>query len=108
MTRLYGRARKSERVNDYTPDVRFERTSIISTISLDGRQAPLMFKGTLNGELFVEYVKEILAPMLREGDVVILDNLTAHKVKNALKPIYQKGASVLFLPPYSPDLIAVP
>jgi hypothetical protein len=44
-----------------------------------------MFKGTLNGELFVEYVKEVLAPMLREGDVVILDNLTAHKVKNALK-----------------------
>jgi transposase len=104
MTRLYARAKKSERVNDYTPDVRFERTSVISTISLDGRQAPLVFKGTLDGEVFAEYVREILAPTLRAGDIVILDNLTSHKVKRALEPIYRKGASAMFLPPYSPDL----
>jgi len=103
MTRLYGRGLKSNRVNDYTPDVRFERTSIISSIRLDGTQTPFMFKGTLNGEVFTVYVKEVLAPTLKVGDIVILDNLPSHKVKGALEPIYQKGATVLFLPPYSPD-----
>jgi transposase len=103
MTRLYGRALKSERINDYTPDVRFERTSIISSIRLDGTQSPFMFKGTLNGEVFAVYVKKILAPSLRQGDIVILDNLSYHKVKGVFDPIYEKGATVLFLPPYSPD-----
>ena len=104
MTRLYGRALKNERVNDYVPDIRFERTSIISSIRLNGDVAPLMFKGTLNGELFSVYVRDFLAQTLKEGDIVVLDNSTAHKVSGALDPIYQKGASVLFLPPYSPDL----
>ena len=103
MTRLYGRAFKSKRVNDYTPDIRFERTSIISSIRLDGMQSPFMFKGTLNGDVFTVYVKKILAAKLREGDIVIMDNLSSHKVKGALDPVYQKGATVLFLPPYSPD-----
>lgn len=103
MTRLYGRAFKSKRVNDYTPDIRFERTSIISSIRLDGTQSPFMFKGTLNGDVFTVYVKKILAAKLREGDIVIMDNLSSHKVKGALDPVYQKGATVLFLPPYSPD-----
>ena len=103
MTRLYGRAGKSERVNDYVPDVRFERTSVISTIRLDGGQAPFMFKGTLDGALFAVYVEKVLAPTLKEGDMVVMDNLSAHKVAGAFRPIHEKGASVLFLPPYSPD-----
>jgi transposase len=103
MTRLYGRALKAERITDYVSDVRFERTSVISTIRLDGTQAPLMFQGTLNGEVFTIYVKDILAPTLKPGDIVVLDNLSSHKVKGALEPIYQRGATVLFLPPYSPD-----
>jgi len=103
MTRLYVRAYKAEGVNDYIPDVRFERTSIMLGIRLDGTQSPFMFKGTLNGEVFTVYVKKILAPALRAGDVVIIDNLASHKVKCALEPIYQKGATELFLPPYSPD-----
>jgi len=103
MTRLYARAMKSSRVNDYTPDVRFEKTSVISSIRLSGEQAPFMFKGSLNGEMFSAYVREILAPTLKTGDIVILDNLSAHKVKGALDPIYKIGATVLFLPPYSPD-----
>lgn len=104
MTRLYGRAPYDERVNDYVPDVRFERTSIISTIRLDGTQTPFMFKGTLNGELFAFYIKEILSPTLTDGQIVFMDNLSSHKVKGALDPIYEKGASIIFLPPYSPDL----
>lgn len=103
MTRLYGRALKNERVNDYVPDVRFERTSIISTIRLNSQQAPLVFKGTLNGVVFRAYAEQILAPTLQPGDIVIMDNGSSHKVSGALDPIYAAGASVLFLPPYSPD-----
>jgi transposase len=104
MTRLYGRSLKGDRVNDYTPDARFERTSVISSIRLDGTKVPFMFKGTLNGEFFKTYVKEALSPTLKKGDIVIMDNLSSHKVKCALAPIYERGAKVLFLPPYSPDL----
>ena len=103
MTKLYGRALKNERVNDYVPDVRFDRTSIISSIRLKGENAPLIFKGTLNGEFFKEYISSCLAPTLNTGDIVILDNSSSHKVEGALDPIYQRGASALFLPPYSPD-----
>ena len=103
MTRLYGRALKKARLYDYVPDVRFERTSVISSIRLNGDQAPLMFKGTLNGDVFKIYVREVLAPTLKPGDIVVIDNFSAHKVLEALDPIYQKSASVLFLPPYSPD-----
>ena len=104
MTRTYGRAPHDERVNDYVPDVRFERTSIISTMRLDGTQTPFMFEGTLNGEIFAFYIKEILSPTLTAGQIVFMDNLSSHKIEGALDPIYEKGASIVFLPPYSPDL----
>ena len=104
MTRLYGRAPTNERVNDYVPDVRFERTSIISTLSLNGVEAPMMFKGTLDSDFFAGYVEHILAPTLSPGEIVVLDNYSAHKAGDALEPIYEKGATVLFLPEYSPDL----
>ena len=104
MTRLYGRAPTNERVNDYVPDVRFERTSIIATLGLNGVDAPMMFKGTLNGDFFAGYVEYVLAPTLSPGEIVVLDNYSAHKTDGVLDPIYEKGATVLFLPEYSPDL----
>jgi transposase len=104
MTRLYGWGKKSERVNDYVPDVRFERTSIIATLSQEGINAPMTFKGTLDKEVFGPYIKDFLAPTLNTGDIVVMDNYSVHKVKDILEPIYQRGATVLFLPPYSPDL----
>jgi transposase len=104
MTRLYGRSKKGERINDYVSDVRFERTSIISSIRIDGVQAPLIYKGTLNGELFKVYINEVLSPTLKIGDIVIMDNLSSHKVAGVLDSIYEKNATVMFLPPYSPDL----
>lgn len=104
MTRLYGRAPTNERVNDYVPDVRFERTSFIGALGLEGVIAPMMFKGTLNGDFFGGYVEHVLAPTLSPGDIVVLDNCSAHKACDVLDPIYEKGASVLFLPEYSPDL----
>jgi transposase len=103
MTRLYGRAPTDERINDYVPDVRFERESIISGMSLNGIQAPMQFSGTLNGNVFTTYVKECLAPTLRPGNIVLMDSLSSHKVSGALDPIYEKGATVLFIPRYSPD-----
>jgi len=104
MTRLYGRALENERIFDYVPDVRFERESVISGMSLSGIQAPLMFSGTLNGDVFKTYIKECLAPTLRPGNIVIMDSLSSHLVKGALDPIYEKNALVFFLPTYSPDL----
>jgi len=103
MTRLYGRAPSNERVNDYVPDVRFERTSLMGAMGLNGIIAPLAYKGTLTGEFFSIYVKECLAPAMKKGDTLMLDNLPAHKVKDALKPLYNKGINVIFLPPYSHD-----
>jgi transposase len=104
MTRLYGWGEKSKRVDDYVPDVRFERTSIISTLRLSGVNAPMTFKGTLNGELFAQYIDKFLTPTLSAGDVVVMDNLSSHKVKGVIEPIIAKGATVLYLPQYSPDL----
>jgi transposase len=104
MTRLYGRGPRNERVVDFTPDVRFERTTIMSSIRLNGGMVPLVFEGSLNGEFFKEYIRQCLAPTLQKGDIVIMDNLTSHKVKGVAEFIIAAGASVLYLPPYSPDL----
>lgn len=103
MTRLYGRALNGNRVNDYVPDVRFERISILSSVRLDGNMVPLAFKGALNGDLFKAYIKDCLAPTLKKGDIVIMDNLSSHKVQGVTDPIFEVGATVLYLPPYSPD-----
>jgi len=107
MTRLYGRAYKNERINDYVPDVRFERTSVMGALGLDGMIASLAYKGTLNGDFFRVYVKEVLAPSMKKGDTLVLDNLSPHKVKDVLKPLIDKGIYVIFLPVYSPDFSPV-
>jgi len=86
------------------PDARFERTSIISTVRLSGVNAPVTFKGTLNGDLFALYVRYVLAPTLNVGDVVLLDSLSSHKVAGVFDPVFERGAFVWFLPAYSPDL----
>jgi len=104
MTRLYGWGDTSARVDDYVPDVRFERTSIIAALNIRGVVAPLTYKGTMNSEFFGCYVEQCLTPCLKSGDIVVIDNLSSHKVKGVLKPLYNKGVTVLFLPPYSPDL----
>jgi transposase len=100
MTRLYGRGKGKARVVDYVPDVRFQRMSILSTVRLNGAMVPQIFQGSLNGERFEKYVAEELAPTLKKGDIVVLDNLTSHKVKGVTDPIKAVGAGVLYLPPY--------
>jgi transposase len=103
MTRLYGRAKGKARVNDYVPDVRFKRTSTVSTIRLNGEKAPYSFKGTLNGARFAEYISNILVPTMYPGDILVLDHCSAHTL-DALKPLLEAGCSYEFLPVYSPDL----
>lgn len=104
MTPLYGWGEKSERVNEYVPDMRFQRTSIISVLGTEGFAAPMTYDGTMNKTLFSAYLKECLAPTLQTGDIVIMDNSSVHTAKGILQPIYDVGATVLFLPKYSPDL----
>ena len=70
----------------------------------DGLTAPMVVDGAINGELFLAYVEQILLPTLREGDIVVLDNLSSHKVAGVKEAIESVGAKVLYLPPYSPDL----
>lgn len=104
MTRLYGRAVKHERVTEAVPDMRFHRTTILSSVRLDGTTIPFVFEGALNGDIFRIYVTLLLAPSLRPGDIVVMDNLSSHKVSGIVEAIKAVGASVVFLPPYSPDL----
>jgi transposase len=83
---------------------RAKKTTIISTMRLDGSMATQTISGSLNGELFRTYVKECLAPTLRAGDIVVMDNLRTHKVKSIDEAIKAARAAVLYIPPYSPDL----
>ena len=103
MTRLYGRGASNECVVDHTPDTRFERTTILSSIRANGDMVPLVFEGSLNGEFFKEYITQCLAPTLKTGDIVVMDNLSSHKVE-VMEPIIAAGATIRYLPPYSPDL----
>jgi transposase len=103
-TRLYGRALKNKRVKEGVLDVRFERRSILSTMPLDGNDCPLIFKGTLDKELFCEYLRSQLAPKWSNDNILLLDNSSVHKSKLTIKTLEECGIKYLFLPPYSPDL----
>ena len=104
MTRLRGRAKGGQRCVDDAPNGRWSTTTMISSIRLDGTTACLAIEGATNGEVFEAYAREILNPTLKPGDIVIMDNLSAHKRQAAIDLIESTGAKVRFLPPYSPDL----
>jgi transposase len=91
-------------VIEAVPDTRFHRTTIFSSIRQDGTKVPFVFEGALNGDLFRADVAQWLAPSLKPGDIGVMDNLSSHKVSGVMEAIESVGASVLFLPPYSPDL----
>jgi transposase len=104
MTRLYGRAFGGERVVEYVPDVRYETTAILSSVRLSGDTVPVIFEGALNGKTFKTYIEKSLVPALLKDDIVIMDSLSSHKVKGIVEAVETAGASVVFLPEYSPDL----
>ena len=104
MTRLYGRAFGGERIIDYVPDVRFERYSLLSTIAANGDMIPIVYSGTLNGEMFRQYIAHFVVPKLKPRDILVMDCLSVHKVKGIPELVESVGANVVYLPQYSPDL----
>lgn len=105
MTRRYGRAIGKARVYDYVPLNTPQNTTLLSSIRLEGRvMIHKEISGALNGTIFLEYIRNDLAPTLKQGDIVIMDNLKVHKVAGVRQAIEEKGATVLYLPPYSPDM----
>lgn len=104
MTRLRGRAKGGSRCVDDAPHGHWCTTTMISSVRLDGTTACMAIDDATSAEVFREYVRQVLLPTLRSGDIVVLDNLSAHKDKEALALIAAVGAEVWFLPPYSPDL----
>ena len=104
MTRLYGRAPKGERIYEYVPDVRFSRVSVLSTIRVNGSANPFVYSGTLNGNLFAQYIWECVVPTLKLYDILIMDRLSSHMMPIISEMVESVGANVLYLPQYSPDL----
>jgi transposase len=104
MARRYGRSRAGARLGDAVPHGHWKTTTFISGLRQTGIVAPLVLDGPMTGIAFRAYVEQFLAPALEPGDVVVLDNLTAHKVDGVHQMVAAAGASVLYLPPYSPDL----
>jgi len=103
MTRRYGRATPGERVVERLPSDYGSNYTVIAALGLDGLQAPWILEGALNGESFKLYVAHVLAPTLRAGDILIMDNLTTHKVSGIAELIQARGARLEYLSPYSPD-----
>ena len=104
MTRRCGRAQRGQRVHASAPCGHWQTTTMLSSIRLDGSTACMTIEGATDTEVFQSYVREVLCPTLRPGDVVVMDNLSPHKHDPTLRLIEQTGASVRFLPAYSPDL----
>ena len=104
MVRLRGRSKRGARLIDTTPHGHWKTSTFIAALSEDGLLAPGVFDGAINGELFLAYVEQILLPTLKAGDIVIMDNLSSHKKAAVRRAIEQAGATLMFLPPYSPDL----
>jgi transposase len=104
MVRRYGRAPRGERVKGYAPNGHWKTTTFVAALTDKGIVAPLVVDCPMNRTIFVQYVAQFLAPELRPGDIVILDNLSSHKGAEVVRLIKARGAELLFLPPYSPDL----
>jgi transposase len=104
MTRLYARSTGGARIHETTPDGRWKILTILGAISTRGMIATMTIEAATDREIFLAYLDEVLCPNLRPGDVVVMDNLSSHKVQGVRERIEAAGAQVLYLPPYSPDL----
>lgn len=104
MTRLYGRAPRGARVKATAPFGHWKTMTFVAALRLDGITAPWLLDGAMDGDAFCTYVECVLVPTLRPGDIVILDNLPAHKITAVRDALARAGAQVFYLPPYSPDM----
>jgi transposase len=103
MTRMYGRAPVGERLIGLAPFGHWKRTTFVGALRQDGLCAPMVVDGGINGAVFLAYVKQVLVPCLKEGDMVVMDNLSSHKVEGVREAIEGAKARLLYLPAYSPD-----
>jgi transposase len=104
MTPLYGRALRGERLVDRVPHGHWKTTTFIAALRYSGITAPFLLDGPMDGHTFKAYVEQILAPTLKRGDIVFMDRVRLHMVEGVEEAIVARGASVYYLPPYSPDL----
>jgi len=103
MARIRGRAKRGQRCRAAIPHGHWKTTTLTAGLRLNGLAVPMVLDGPMNGEAFRAYIKQVLVPELGKGDVVIMDNLPAHKVTGVRQAIEGVGARLLYLPPYSPD-----
>jgi transposase len=104
MTRIYGRAPQGSRLIEKIPCGRWQTTTFLGALRAEGFVAPLTVEGAINGALFRAWIEQHLAPTLKPGDIVVMDNLSSHKVTGVRQAIEATGAQLRYLPPYSPDL----
>lgn len=103
-TRLYGRAEPGQRVIEKVPGKKGENVSTIAALGIDGLRTGLSVKGAIDGETMIYFVEQMLAPTLKAGEIVFMDNCPTHKMDEVEEAIEGRGARVMFLPAYSPDL----
>ncbi len=103
MARLRGRARRGERCRAAIPHGHWKTTTFTAGLRLGGLAAPMLLDGPMDGDAFRAYVTQVLVPELAKGDIVVMDNLPAHKVAGVRDAIETAGATLHYLPPYSPD-----
>jgi transposase len=104
MTRAYGRAPTHERVYGSVPKNWGDNVTLSAGLTCDGLIAPLRLIGSMNSDIFEAYIEQFVVPELRPGDIVVMDNLSAHKRASIAAMITAAGAELVYLPPYSPDL----
>lgn len=104
LVRLRGRAPRGERLIGHAPMGTWETLTFVAGLRHNKMVAPMVIKGAMNGEIFLAYVEQCLVPTLRRGDIVVMDNLRAHKVAGVVEAIEKAHATVRYLPKYSPDL----
>lgn len=103
MARLRGRAPRGERCRAGVPHGHWKTTTFTGALRLTGMTAPFVYDGAMSGAVFLAYVEQVLVPTLKPGDIVIMDNLPAHKAAGVRQAIERAGATLSLLPPYSPD-----
>ena len=103
MARTHGRAPRGERLRSAIPHGHWKTTTFVAALRTSGMVAPMVLDGPINGIAFQAYVDQVLVPELEPGDIVVMDNLGSHKGAGIRAAIEAAGASLLYLPPYSPD-----
>lgn len=103
MTRLYGRAPRGERVAEGAPAGHWRTLTLLGALTVEGMLGAMTVESPTDGEVFLAYLEQVLCPRLQPGQIVVLDNLGAHKVAGVRELIEARGAQLLYLPPYSPD-----